>query len=207
MIVALRLLPREEIFFDLFNQAADNILAAARLLRDLMDDYRDVERRAGAIKALEDRGDEITHEIIDRLNRTFVVPLDREDIFALAKQLDDVVDWIEASSARMAVYRIPHSTPEARELAHIIVSECEAIVEAVRNLRRLDRIDAAVHEINRLENLADHVQRDAIAGLFADEGNPIEVIKWKEVYETLEEATDQGEHVAHVLQGIHAKNM
>lgn len=204
--MALRLLPREEVFFDLFNQAASNALEAARKLKELLDDFRDVERRAEAIKALEDRGDEITHEIIDRLNRTFVAPLDREDIFALAKQLDDVLDWIEASSARMAVYRIPHSTSEAQELAHIIVSECEAIVEAVRNLRRLDRIDAAVHEINRLENLADHLQRDAIAKLFASNANPIDVIKWKEVYETLEETTDQGEHVAHLLQGIYAKN-
>lgn len=205
--MTLRLLPREEIFFDLFNQAADNTLAAARMLRDLLDDYRDVESRAQAIKALEDKGDEITHEIIDRLNRTFVVPLDREDIFALAKQLDDVLDWIEASSARMSVYRIPETTPEARELAHIVVSECEAIAEAVKNLRRLDRIAGPVQEINRLENLADHVQREAIAKLFASNGNPIDVIKWKEIYETLEEATDQGEAVAHLLEGIHAKNM
>ncbi len=203
----LRLLPREEIFFDLFNQAADNTLAAARMLRDLLDDYHDVESRARAIKTLEDKGDEITHEIITRLNRTFVVPLDREDIFALAKQLDDVLDWIEASSARMSVYRVPEATPEARELAHIIVSECEAIAEAVKNLRHLERIDGPVQEINRLENLADHVQRDAIAKLFASNGNPIDIIKWKEIYETLEEATDQGEDVAHLLQGIHAKNM
>jgi len=203
----LRLLPREEIFFDLFNQAADNTLVAARMLRDLLDDYRDVESRAQAIKTLEDKGDEITHEIIDRLNRTFVVPLDREDIFALAKQLDDVLDWIEASSARMSVYRIPETTPEARELAHIVVSECEAIAEAVKNLRHLERIAGPVQEINRLENLADHVQREAIAKLFASNGNPIDVIKWKEIYETLEEATDQGEAVAHLLEGIHAKNM
>jgi hypothetical protein len=205
--MVLRLLPREEVFFDLFNQAAANVLQAARLLKALVDDYRDVEPRAGEIKALEDKGDEITHLIIDRLNRTFVVPLDREDIFALAKQLDDVLDWIEASAARMAVYRIPHATPETRELAHIIVSECEAMVEAIGSLRRLDRVRGALQEINRLENLADHVQREAIAKLFADAGNPIDVIKWKEVYETLEEATDQVEHVAHVLEGISSKNI
>lgn len=204
--MVLRWLPREESFFDLFNQDAENVLQAARMLRDLLSDYRDVERRAEAIKSVEDKGDDITHIIIDRLNRTFVTPLDREDIFALAKQLDDVLDWIEASSARMAVYKIPHSTPEAQELAHIIVSECEAVVEAVRNLRQLDRMDGPLREINRLENLADHLQRDAIAKLFASNGNPIDVIKWKEIYETLEEATDQGEHVAHVLEGIHAKH-
>lgn len=202
----LRLIPREESFFHLFNEAAENVLQAARMLRELLDDYRDVQRRADAIKSVEDKGDDITHTIIDRLNRTFVTPLDREDIFALAKQLDDVLDWIEASSARMAVYKIPHSTPEARELAHIIVSECEAMVEAVRNLRHLDRMDGPLREINRLENLADHLQRDAIAKLFASNGDPIDVIKWKEIYETLEEATDQGEHVAHVLEGIHAKH-
>lgn len=207
MTVALRLLPREQIFFDLFNQTASNVLAAARRLQELLDDYHDVDRRAEEIKALEEEGDDLTHAIIERLNRTFVVPLDREDIFALAKQLDDVLDWIEASSARMAVYRIPHSTSEARELAHIIVSQCEAVAEAVSNLRRLDRIEGAVHEINRLENLADRVQRDAIARLFIMAGDPIEVIKWKELYETLEEATDQCEHVAHLLQGIRAKNL
>jgi len=205
--MVLRLLPREESFFDMFNEAAENMLQAARLLKAMMDDYRDVERQAAAIKAIEDRGDEMTHTIIDRLNRTFVVPIDREDIFALAKQLDDVLDWIEATSARMAVYQIPHSTPEAQELAHIIVSECEAVVEAVKNLRSLDRLEGPVKEIHRLENLADHLQRDAIARLFATASNPIDVIKWKEVYETMEEATDQGEHVAHLLEGIHAKNM
>jgi len=203
----LRLLPREESFFDLFNDAAENVLQGARLLKALTDDYRDVERQAAAIKAVEDRGDDMTHTIIDRLNRTFVVPIDREDLFALAKQLDDVLDWIEAAAARMAVYHIPNSTPEAQELAHIIVNECEAVVEAVKNLRSLDKLEGPVKEINRLENLADHLQRDAIARLFATASNPIDVIKWKEVYETLEEATDQGEHVAHLLEGIHAKNM
>ena len=203
----LRLLPREESFFDLFNEAAENMLQAARLLKALMDDYRDVERHAAEIKAIEDRGDELTHMIIERLNRTFVVPIDREDIFALAKQLDDVLDWIEAVAARMAVYQIPNSTPEAQELAHVVVNECEALVEAVKNLRSLDKLEGPVKEIHRLENLADHLQRDAIARLFATAANPIDVIKWKEIYETLEEATDQGEHVAHLLEGIHAKNM
>ncbi|HXF82734.1 MAG TPA: DUF47 family protein, partial [bacterium] len=190
-----------------FNESAANVLAAAQKLQNLLDDFRDVERRAEEIKALEDRGDDLTHRIIDRLNRTFVAPLDREDIFSLAKQLDDVIDWIEASSARIAVYRLTQVTPEARELAHIIVHACQAVVEAIGNLKRLDRVLGQLHEINRLENLADHVQRDAIAKLFAQDGDPIEVIKLKEIYETLEEATDQCEHVAHVLESIHAKNL
>jgi predicted phosphate transport protein (TIGR00153 family) len=202
-----RLLPREEIFFTLFNDSAANILAAAQKLQGLLDDFRDVERRAEEIKVLEDRGDDLTHRIIDRLNRTFVAPLDREDIFSLAKQLDDVIDWIEASSSRIALYRLREVTPEARELAHIIVHACQAVVEAVGNLKRLDRVLGQLQEINRLENLADHVQRDAIARLFAQDGDPIEVIKLKEIYETLEEATDQCEHVAHVLESIHAKNL
>ncbi len=201
-----RLLPREETFFDMLHESAQNILRAARMLQELLDDYTDVERKAEAIKSVEDQGDEITHAIIDRLNRTFITPFDREDIFGLAKALDDVLDWIEASSARMAVYKIPHATSEARELAHIVVSECEAMVEAIASLRNLDRMAGPLREINRLENLADHVQRDAIAKLFSSNGNPIDVIKWKEIYETLEEATDQGEHVAHVLEGIHAKH-
>jgi predicted phosphate transport protein (TIGR00153 family) len=205
--MALRLLPREETFFDLLNQAARIILQAARALQELLDDYRDVDRRADAIKALEDQGDAIAHAIIDRLNRTFVTPLDREDIFALIKQLDNVLDWIEATSARLAVYRITHSTPEARELARIIVSQCEAIVEALRYLRRPDRAAGPVQEINRLENLADRVQRDAIARLFDDAADPITVIKWKEIYETLEQATDQAEDVANVIESIHTKSL
>ncbi|OLD58097.1 MAG: DUF47 domain-containing protein [Bacillati bacterium ANGP1] len=201
-----RLLPKEETFFELLNQAAQNVLQAARLLKQFLDDYRDVERKAEEIKAVEEKGDELTHAIIDRLNRTFITPFDREDIFTLAKSLDDVLDWIEASSARMAVYKIPHATSEAAELGHIVVSECEAVVEAIASLRNLDRLAGPLREINRLENLADHVQRDAIAKLFSSNGNPIEVMKWKEIYETLEEATDQGEHVAHVLEGIYAKH-
>ncbi len=205
--MVLRLFPREESFFGLFNQMAENILQGGRMLRDLFDDYKDVEPKAEAIKAVEDRGDEITHEIIDRLNRTFVTPFDREDIYDLAKQLDNVLDWIEAAAARMAVYQIPRPTREAQEMAHVILNACEAIVEAVRNLRKLDQLDGPVREINRLENLADHMQRDAVAALFASNAGAIEVMKWKEVYDTLEEATDQAEDVANVLESIRTKHM
>ncbi len=204
--MVLRLFPREESFFGLFNQAAENILEGGRMLRDLFDDYRDVEPKAEAIKAVEDRGDEITHEIIDRLNRTFVTPFDREDIYELAKQLDNVLDWIEAAAARMAVYRIPRPTRESQEMAHVVLNVCEALVEAVQNLRKLERLDGPVREINRLENLADHMQRDAVAALFASNASAIDVIKWKEVYDTLEEATDQAEDVANVLESIRTKH-
>ena len=205
--MGLRLLPRDESFFDLFNREAENILQGARMLRDLFDDYRDVEPRVDAIKAVEDQGDEITHMIIDRLNRTFVTPFDRGDLQDLAKQLDNVLDWIEAASARMAIYHIDQPTSRAREMAHIILSMTEAIVEAIGNLKKLDRIMGPVKEINRLENLADHVQRNAVAALFVGADNAIDVIKWKEIYDTLEEATDQGEDVANVLESIRTKNM
>jgi len=205
--MGLRLLPRDESFFDLFNREAENILQGARMLRDLFDDYRDVEPRVDAIKAVEDQGDEITHMIIDRLNRTFVTPFDRGDLQDLAKQLDNVLDWIEAASARMAIYHIDQPTSRAREMAHIILSMTEAIVEAIGNLKKLDRIMGPVKEINRLENLADHVQRNAVAALFVGADNAIDVIKWKEIYDTLEEATDQGEDVANVLESIRTKNL
>ena len=205
--MGLRLLPRDESFFDLFNREAENILHGARMLRDLFDDYRDVEPRVDAIKAVEDQGDEITHMIIDRLNRTFVTPFDRGDLQDLAKQLDNVLDWIEAASARMAIYHIDQPTSRAREMAHIILSMTEAIVEAIGNLKKLDRIMGPVKEINRLENLADHVQRNAVADLFVGADNAIDVIKWKEIYDTLEEATDQGEDVANVLESIRTKNL
>src|SRR3970040_2822510 len=120
--MALRLLPREGVVFRLVNQMAQIILQGARMLKELLDDYRHVEERAAALKAVEEKGDDITHQIIDRLNRTFVTPLDREDILELAKQLDNVLDWIEACAARMSIYRLPPPTPEAQALAHIIVS-------------------------------------------------------------------------------------
>ena len=203
--MVLRLFSREEAFFALFTRAAENILHAATLLRDLFDDYRDVEARAAAIKALEDQGDEITHEIIDRLNRTFVTPFDREDIYELARQLDNVVDWIEAAAARMAVYRIPRPTREGLEMTHIILNTAQAIVDAVGHLQRLDKIAGPVREINRLENLADRVQRDAVAALFASTATAIDIMKWKEIYDTLEEATDQAEDVANILETIRTK--
>ena len=199
------LLPREEVFFDLFTQAAENILQAARLLKAMLERYEQVPQQAAAIKAAEERGDEIIHQITERLNRTFITPLDREDIYALARQLDNVIDWIEAVAARLVDYRVTQPTPAAVELAHIIVHMAEAMVEAVRNLRRLDRVEGQLEEIHRLENLADHVHREAIAGLFAENGQPLEVIKWKDIYETLERATDQAEDVADVLAGIRAK--
>jgi uncharacterized protein len=203
--MVLRLFPREEGFFALFDRAAENIMQSAALLRNLFDDYRDVEARAAAVKSLEERGDEITHEIIDRLNRTFVTPFDREDIYELARQLDNVIDWIEAAAARMVVYQIPRPTREAQEMARIIVSVAEAIVEAVRNLQRLEKLGGPVREIHRLENLADGVQRNAVAALFASTANAIDIMKWKEIYETLEEATDQAEDVANVLETIRTK--
>jgi predicted phosphate transport protein (TIGR00153 family) len=203
----LRLLPREESFLDLFNQSAQNALETARALAALLDDFRDAGPRTAAIKALEDRGDELTHAVIDRLNRTFVTPFDREDILDLATQLDNVVDWIEAAAARLADYGVTEVRPEAKELAHIIVSICEAVVEAVAALRTRNQVSGALREINRLENLADRVQRQAVSRLFREETNPIEVMKWKEIIETLEEATDQGEDVANVLETIHTKNL
>lgn len=153
---------------------------------------------------LENKGDDLIHTIIDRLNRTFVTPLDREDIYDLAKQLDNVLDWIEAA-ARMPVYRIAEPTDKARELAHIIVGVAEAIVDAVRNLTKLDRLEGSLQEIHRLENLADLVRRNAAADLSNGARDAIDVINWKEIYDTLEEATDQGEDVANVLEGIKTK--
>jgi predicted phosphate transport protein (TIGR00153 family) len=203
----LRLLPREESFFDLFNQAVQNALEAARAIKELLDDFRDVGPRTEAIKALEDKGDDLTHTIVDRLNRTFVTPFDREDILELASQLDNVVDWIEAAAARLVDYSVTEPRREAQELAHIIVNICEAIAEAVAGLRTQNRVSGASREIHRLENLADRVQRQAAARLFREETDAIEVMKWKEIIETLEEATDQGEDVAKVLEAIHTKNL
>ncbi len=201
-----KLIPREEKFFDMFEEAARNILIGARKLCEMIEDLSDADLKAQEIKEIESRGDRITHEIIKKLHRTFVTPIDREDIYKLTSALDDVLDLTEAASARMALFKIKESTREARELSQIILDCAEEIVKAISNLRRLSGVYSHCVEINRLENVADDLTRDAIARLF-DEGFPaLEVIKWKEIYETMETATDRCEDVANIVEGIVLKH-
>ena len=202
-----RLIPREEKFFEFFEKAANNILDGARILAHMTDEQDgDLEKGWKQLEDLEHVGDKITHQIIRKLNRTFITPIDREDIHSLTVALDDVMDLIEAVAARMSLYKIKQPTEEARKLALVILKSAEEIVKAVSNLERLDDVTEHCIEINRLENEADEVCREAIAGLFEKGQDPIDVIKWKEIYETMETATDRCEDVANIVEGVALKN-
>ncbi|HEY5594454.1 MAG TPA: DUF47 family protein [Nitrospiria bacterium] len=201
-----RLIPREEKFFEMFEASARNIHRGAYLLREMMEQYRDPEKQADAIMEVEHQGDTITHDIIHKLNQTFITPIDREDIYALSSALDDVLDLIESVSDRMVMYKIKEPTETARRLAGIIFKSAEEIVKGVGLLKALGDVRPYCIEINRLENEADRVSRDAVADLFENVRDPILVLKWKELYEHLEEATDRCEDVANILENIVLKN-
>jgi uncharacterized protein len=197
------LIPKEVRFFDEFEAQSANITRAAALLHDLIYDFSDARAKAYAIKNVEHEGDLITHQIVKRLNTTFVTPLDREDIYALATRLDDVLDYIEAAAERLVVYRIKAPTSASRSLADVIVRITTATDATVKCLRTLaPEYHTHIMEVNRLENEADALLRDSLVALFEESADPIEVIKWKEIYETLETVTDRCEDVANVIEGI-----
>jgi predicted phosphate transport protein (TIGR00153 family) len=197
-------------FYDLFEQGTANLIAAAEKLADLFDNYEDVEAKAKELKEFEHRGDAITHEIIARVHRSFVTPIDREDITLLAHSLDDVMDFIEAAGRTANLYHVVQPREPARELAQIVVKMARKLNEAVPRLRRRDQFPWILKqcvEINSLENEADDVQHAALAELFeVCSSDTCEVIKWREIYEHLESATDRGEDVANVLEGIVLKH-
>ena len=204
--MGLRFLPNEGRFFELFETQATKVLEGARALQELAEHYDRVEEKARHIKKLESDGDHITHEIIERLNRTFITPIDREDIHALATGLDDVLDNVEGVSSRLALFEVRTITPEAVELASIIERSCVAIHEAVTHLRDLKRIHEFCIQLNDLENQADFISRNTTARLFREETDFRELIKWKEIYGRLEATTDDCEDVANILEGIVVKN-
>jgi len=198
-----RLLPREDKFFDLFEQQGAHIVAAARALEELTLEYGSAKAKAERVKDLEHAGDTVTHEIVRRLNTTFVTPIDREDIYALACRLDDVLDLIDAVADRLLVYKIDHPTEGCIAMAKIIVKAAEETDRAVHCLRRLSPLyHKHAVEVNRLENEADRLLRDQLAALFEVTKDAIEVIKWKELYETMEAVTDRCEDVVNVIEGI-----
>ncbi len=205
----LNLTPRSEPFFDLLEAAANNALDTARSLRDMVEDYRELDAKFERIRQKEHDGDRIAHEIFDRLNRTFVTPLDREDIHALAMDLDDIVDAIEEVADHLLIYRIAEPTNMFIGMVRILVRACEEISGAVpllRVRRRTGEISQRVVEINRLENEGDQLYRAALEKLFDNPQNLLDVIRWKEVYECVEKAIDGAEDVADRLHGILIKN-
>ena len=203
-------IPRDTEFYDLFEQGTANLVTAAEKLIDLFDNYENVETKAKELKDFEHRGDVITHEIIERVHRSFVTPIDREDITLLVHSLDDVMDFIEAAGRTAYLYHIARPTERARELARIVVKMAYKLNEVIPRLRRRDQFPWILKqcvEINTLENEADDVQHAALAELFeVCHLDACEVIKWREIYDHLENATDRGEDVANVLEGIVLKH-
>ncbi|HTE66068.1 MAG TPA: DUF47 family protein [Candidatus Binatia bacterium] len=202
----LPLIPRDEKFYDLFVEDASNVLAAARLLEQFFRNYDERERLASQLLDAEHAGDQMSHEIGHKLERTFVTPFDREDIHALISRLDDIIDFIEEVADTCILYNIEAPTPVAIAQAEIIVRQCEQLAEGLGQLRTFKGLDRYWIEVHRLENEGDRVVRQAMAELFKNGQDPIDVIKWKDVYSLLEKAIDACEDAANVIERIVVKH-
>ena len=202
------LIPKDTSFFQMFSEMSDNLVTGARTLVDLFASYRDVEKTIDTVQKIERHGDELTHSILTKLNQTFITPFDREDIHQLASSLDDVLDFVNASGARLVMYRITNPPPAAGELAKIILLQSQELQKAVSLLQKQKNGGVLSHcvEINRLENEADQISQNGIATLFDNEKDPINLIKTKELLEFLERATDKAEDAANVLETVVLKN-
>ncbi|NUN93585.1 MAG: DUF47 domain-containing protein [Verrucomicrobiae bacterium] len=203
-----RFLPREDDFYDQFEQIAGFVIRAAEVLKKLLDDYTNVGLKLQDLEGFEHACDRVTHSTINHLNGTFLTPFDREDIHELVLRLDDVLDTIEGAAQRMQTCRIAKPTEDARKMGRIILSQAELIQRALntlRDVRNYNNILDHCVEIHRLENQADAIMKEAVGRLFDEEKNPIELIKMKEVYENLEVVTDRCETVANLIQGIAVK--
>jgi uncharacterized protein len=198
--------PREREFFDLFEEAGANIVRASELLLRMLEQWPDHAELARDVVVCEQEGDRITHDIIQRLNSTFVTPIDREDIYALASSLDDIVDFIEEVSDFLGLYRIEAPMDKATEMGRILHESSRAIAGAIPRLRTFKDIHHFTVEVNRLENEGDRVLREALASLFERGIDPMLVIRWKDIFERLEDAIDSTEKAAHILEGIVIKN-
>ncbi|MHB8656401.1 MAG: DUF47 domain-containing protein [Solirubrobacteraceae bacterium] len=198
--------PRDRVYFELFEEAGTNILKTADLLDQLLSNYPDNKELAQEIRDCEHEGDRITHDIIDRLNHTFVTPIDREDILALTSALDDIVDYTEEVADYLGLYKIEAPMDQAIKLARVLKAASRQIAEAIPQLRGFHDISRHTVEINRLENEGDRITREAVASLFDGGIDPMVVIRWKDLFERLEAAIDAAEHVANILEGIVIKN-
>ena len=205
MAFRLSFFPRDEQFFDLFGQMADEIRAAAGLLEQMLAVEPPAVATADAIKDAEHRCDALTHDAIQRLHRTFVTPLDREDLYALATTLDTVMDAIDHAAALIRLYHLDKIPPGSRELAHATSASADRLHEALDALAAKRPVHPHTVEINRLENVADHVYQEAVERLFLTQTDPILIMKWKELYDNLETITDRCEDVANVIEGVVVK--
>jgi hypothetical protein len=203
------IIPKEMIFFDLFEEAAKNAHQGAIALAALLDDYTNVAEKAKKIKDIEHAGDKITHTTIEKLNQTFITPLDREDIHRLISRIDDILDMIDTAVNRMFLYKIDKPTDDAKALARVLVNATRIITELLPKMRSMKLTSSLLQhciEIHTAENEGDRIEQHALASLFENGHDPIYVIKWKDIYEELESATDRCEDVANVIEGIVLKN-
>ncbi|MEA2244649.1 MAG: uncharacterized protein QOD24_4205 [Solirubrobacteraceae bacterium] len=198
--------PKDRAFFDLFEESANNVLRAAELLDEMLHSYPEQAQLARAILLFEQEGDRITYDIIQRLNSTFVTPIDRDDILNLASGLDDVVDLTEEVADYLGLYRIEAPMEQAQRQAHILMEACRQISEAMPRLRGFRDVSHFTTEIHRLETDGDRVTREAVASLFDTGIDPMVVIRWKDIFERLEDAVDATEHIANLLANIVDKN-
>jgi predicted phosphate transport protein (TIGR00153 family) len=202
----LSLLPRDRTFFDLFVEAGHNTLSAARLLDKMMGTWPDDGDLGREILKAEQEGDRITHDIVQRLNSTFVTPIDREDIYGLATQMDDIVDYTEEAADLLGLYQIEAPMAQAQALTTVLVSACEQLASGLEHLRDFKGLEKYWIEIHRLENEGDRISRDAVASLFSNGIDPMVVIRWKDMFAVLENAIDATETAAQIIEGIVIKN-
>ena len=205
----MRLLPHDASFFAHFEHQGKKTVEGCRAFLEMVEHPTDLESRAERVKQIEHECDEITHAVVEGLHKTFITPIDRSDIYALITKMDDIMDFVEAAADRVALYEIGVMTKEVGDLARCLVSSAEHVLGAVSSIRDLGKPNGILQhciEINRLENVADSILRSALARLFKEEKNPIAVIKWKEIYETLESATDRCEDVANIIEGVVLEN-
>jgi predicted phosphate transport protein (TIGR00153 family) len=200
------LLPRDETFFELFVAAGKNAVRTAKLLDQMMQSWPEGEALSRDVVEAEHEGDRITHDIIKRLNTTDVTPIDREDIYGLATQMDDIVDYTEEAADFLGLYKIEAPMEQATALTKVLVASCEQLASGLENLPSFKDLDKYWIEIHRLENEGDRISRDAVASLFSNGIDPMVVIRWKDIFSVLEEAIDATENAAQILEGIVIKN-
>ena len=202
-------IPKDEGFFDILEEASENVVKGAKAFRELVGHWSLSSELIPQIREIEHEGDRMTHEVIDRLNRTFITPIDREDIHDLAKELDDVIDIIQATMDRMQLYRIETSCPTLLQMVEVLLKSTEVVDKAIKSLRDMKHtrrtLDFCI-EVNRLENEGDAIFKTALGNLFLNKKDVLDIIRWKEVYEAAEFATDKCEDIANIIESIIVKN-
>lgn len=201
-----RFMPHDGDFFVLFQKQAENIVLGAQAFVRMLEHYSAVPEQVQSIKAIEHAGDEITHQLFRKLNQTFITPFDREDIHELGSTMDDVIDLIDAAASRFVLYRVAHIRPGTVELCKVLAAATVETSAAVHAMQSPDKALQHVIEINRLENESDRICRTLIAQLFEEEKKPVEIIKWKEIFEVIETAVDKCEDVSNVIESVILKN-